>query len=50
LQKIYFIFAWVGWIWLVIAGAVLTFALWRKKRKGERRGFEVKAAEESAGR
>jgi len=46
LQKIYFILAWAGWIWLVIVGAALTFALWRKNRKAQHRGFEVKAADE----
>jgi ABC-type xylose transport system permease subunit len=41
-QKIYFILAWAGWIWLVVAAALLAFALWRKNKNNERRGFEVK--------
>jgi hypothetical protein len=46
MQKIYFILAWTGWIWLVVAGLALAVALWRKKKRDERRGFEVKRADE----
>jgi hypothetical protein len=41
MQRIYFILAVVGWIWLVVAGLAVGFMLWRKSRKSEQRGFEV---------
>ena len=44
MQKIYFILAVAGWIWLVVAGAAVAFMVWHKKKSEQRRGFEVKPA------
>ena len=47
MQKIYFILAVAGWIWLVVAGAAVAFMLWRKKKNEHRRGFDVEPANKS---
>ena len=46
MQKIYYMLAVAGWIWLVVAALVLGLALWRKKH-AQRRGFDVNSADEA---
>jgi hypothetical protein len=44
-QRVYFILAVAGWIWLVVAGLAVALMLWRKRKaQGAQDGAEVTSA------
>lgn len=41
MQRIYFILAAIGWVWLIVAGLALALILWREKRSNAATGLEA---------